>query len=583
MSGRVVGLDIGRYSVKAVVLNAKFRRWEVVEFAEELVELPVVQAPEANDAETAPVPLEDAPALDTLGRGAMAALDRLRQRGVLTADAVVTALPRDSVYFTQLVLPFSNPAQIADILPPQLDGKLPEEVDDLLLDFSVGGAASQGGFHVLAAATRPAGVAGMLAALGAHAVDPKVVDLSPFPLLTASRALGLGTEGSVAYVDIGWRETGVVIARGDQVQFARVIAGGGETLTEALADTFSLPLPRAREGKHREGFIDAGLPDSASPTGNDGYDAANACRNAVKPIVKRLRNTLQAHLGEAGEGVTSIVIAGSTARLPGLAEYIGQSLGIPCTAFGLEGAPGAAAVAGLAEDGARFATALGLALRAVSGTTGSRFNFRKGPFAYGGNYEFVRAQMVPMAIGIGAIVAATGLWIAGQFVLLRSERATLDEALATVTAEVFGEPVTDPRTITTRLTSIEGGPTLHASRSAFDLFVDAANVLGDLQDQGRELTAKSIDVDFTRFLFRMEGEAQNAETVDELQQELGGVECFGEVTRNDLTAIPGGTGFRFGLQAPIDCDRADAGAVADAASDGTGSSAAARAPGGGRR
>lgn len=572
MPGRIIGLDIGHYSVKVVVLSVSFRHWEVIEAAEELIEPGVdPSVPRSEDgleATTAPPPEgSERDRLDFLSAGALAAIGRLGQRGLLEGDAIITALPRDAAYLTHVSLPFDNPAQIAEVLPLQLDGRLPEDVEDLLLDFMVGGRVSESN-QVFAAAVSPAHIATIIATLSQVGAEPRIVDLSPFPLLTAACSNTDTADEVAAYVDLGWRETGVVVARKSTIRYVRVFAGGGELITDALAETFGLEPAVARLGKHREGFIDAGQPESSATTGNDAADTANACRNAVKPLIKRLRTTLQATLGETGDVVNVLYLSGATAQLPGLAEYIAQSLGVRTEVL-LPNAPGVATNAEFANNQARYASALGLALRGVPGTTGSRFNFRKGPFAFSGNYEFLRARAGALGVAAAAIVAASLIFGFGRFAQLRAERKALDAALATVTAEIFGEAIAEPRSIRTRLASATGGPVLHPSRSAFDVFVNAANVVGDMQDQQREVTARTVDVDFSRFIFRIDGEAANAETVDQLQRDLDSLECLGTIVRNDLSQAPGGSGFRYALQAPIDCGNPASGVAASSGAAGS--------------
>ncbi len=564
MPGRIVGLDIGLDTVKAVLLSSTFRGWELLAVGEERIEGGGEH--EGLEATTAPVgPRDEAgepsepegstaavPELLAISEAVSGAVGRLRARGLLDGDAVFTALPRDAVYLAQVALPFGAPARVADVLPLELDGKLPVEVEDLLLDFIVGPQGSAG-FPVFVAGARPEHIAGMLGMLGEHGVEPRGLDLSPFPVVNAARAAGMiPGDGATAVLDIGARETGIVVVRGDAPEYARSVAGGGEAITEALAKTFGLDHATARAGKHREAFIDAGLPELEGPSGDDATDAANACREAIKPLVLRIRQSLLAHSREAAP-VERVVLAGSTARIPGLAEYVSQSLGVPVLVLRVD-VPQTATLSGFADESVRFAQALGLALQGVAGSSAVRFNFRRGPFAFTGSYEFLRQRAGALVLGVGAVAAAAAVLLAGQYALLRAERRALDGALNEVTRDVFGRGTADPRAVALELASAGGRLELHPERSSFDIFVDVANVIGDLQDQQREVKARSLDVDLSRFLFRLDGEASNAETVDELEQQLEDIDCLGTVTRNDLSAVPGGTGFRFGLQGAIDCD-----------------------------
>lgn len=563
MASRVTGLEIGAHSVRAVVLETGFRGFELVEVAEEVIVEPEVEAPpptdgEDGDAEATPL---DEPMPLGLTEGTRAAIERLADRGLLESDSVVTALPRDAVYLTEIELPFANPNQIRPILAPQLDGRLPEETDELLFDLMVGGEAAAGGHVIHVAATRPERIAIFLGELQAVGIDPRVLDLAPMPVFTTSRLEQPEVTERVALVDIGAETTGLVVRYGEHVETVSVVGGGGEAITRALAATFDIDEATARAGKHREGFIDAGMPELAESSGDDRADTANACRRAMKPLVRRLRTTLHAHMTRIGAPVDRIELHGGTAALPGLAAYIEQSLGVPTTVYRAQHET-LVALDGFEDVSHRFSAALGLALRAAPNTVGSRFDFRVGPFAFRGSYEHLQARLPELGIGTAAILAAALLLFFGRVAMLKAEQRQLDTALETVTTEMFGEAYTDPRSIQTQLMLAGAGPSLHPERSAHDHFVNLANVIGDMQDFGGEIRATTMEVDLGRYIFRLEGNAGSAEDVDELQTMLDEIDCLTDIERNDLSRDRD-SGFRFSVQGAIDCS-----APADVAAEG---------------
>jgi hypothetical protein len=224
---------------------------------------------------------------------------------------------------------------------------------------------------------------------------------------------------------------------------------------------------------------------------------------------------------------------------------------VPTTSFRAQ-AETTASLDGFAEISHRFGGALGLALRAAPNTAGSRFDFRTGPFAFRGSYEHLQARLPELGIGFAAILVAALLLFFGRVAMLKAEQGQLDEALTTVTTEMFGEAITDTRTIQNQLLLAGAGPSLHPDRSAFDHFVDLANVVGDMQDFGGELEATTVEVDLGRFIFRLEGRSGTAETVDELQTMLDERDCLTAIERNDLSRDRE-SGFRFAIQGAIDC------------------------------
>lgn len=575
---RVVGLDIGALTVKAVVLEVGLRTWELVEAVEEAILFPApepVVPPEAEAAsagesgahETPPADADEAApesapspdeVLPTLGAPTLEAIARLHARGIFEGDAVYTGLAPDSALLTRLTLPFSADKEIAPVLAPQLEGRLPADVDDLLLDFMRGGQLESREYVVYVAGIEPATMALLLAELNDVGVDPKVVDVAPFPLLTAARALlPEAPTGPIAVVDIGADATGVAIFDALDLQYARTFSGGGERITNALADMFSLDAPTARAGKHREGFIDDQTPENEGPTGQDAIDISNACRTAVKPLIRQLRRTLHAHASEWNTGIERVYLCGGSVALPGLAQYIGQSLGVE-TMLLPTAVPSTSSVPEFATEGPRFATALGLALRGVSGIKGSSMNARVGPFTFKGTYEYVR-QRVPQMIAGAAILAVLSLaFVFGRIAVANAELRALDDALTEATMSVFGTEMTSPNDIASRFRLGGTRPAFIPDVSAYGLFVTASNTIGETLDLGYTVAATDIEIDLERRIFRMQGTADSAESVDTFETQLATHTCFREIERNDLSQVARGEGFEFSVQGIIQCTDAPA-------------------------
>lgn len=577
---RVVGLDIGRSNVRAVVLELNLRAYTLLEAVEEPITEPATGGsasgpvdPAGSDAgaearpddqqsnverEEIPPEWEDtepgAPQTTGLTVGQREAVARIAARGLMDVDAIFVALPSDDALLARVSLPFGSAREIEAVIAPQLEGRVPGEVEDFLIDFMRGDRAPSGEFVVYAAAVEPDRVASLLADLERTGVDPKGIDVPPFPLLGAAHALveTLPT-GPVAVVDIGSDVTGVAIFAGDALQYARSFPGGGERVTDALAAMFSLEPDAAREGKHREGFIDLEIPASDAPSGDDGRDVAAACRSGAEAWARQLRRTLHAHATEWGAGVETIYLCGGGAQLPGLPELVTESLGVQATVIPAN-APFAANVPEFQQLAPRFATALGLALRGTSVQGASSFNVRKGEFAYRGSHENLRRRLPQVAIGV-VVLCVLGIAMAlGRVAMLSAESEALDSALAELSEAVLGEAVTDPGDIQRQLRLGSVRPSFIPERSAYALFAEVSQTVGGTLDLGYDIRAQSVEVDLERRIFRVEGEADSAESVDTFQSELAARECFHSIERDDLSQRRDSEVFSFSVQGVIDCD-----------------------------
>ena len=552
---RVVGLDIGRFTVKAVVLETSLRSFELIEVVEEAIAPEPVEEPPPAPVEGEEV--EDAPEveLDPVEKygfnvQTLDALRALGDRGVFEVDAIYASLRHGDAMLTRVSLPFGTKREIGAVLAPQLEGKLPVEVDEVLLDCIAGGRQPNGEFAVYAAAVEPPRLAVMLAQLAEVGIDPKVLDIQPFALLSVGRAMAPESSRPVAVVDLGADQTGIVVYQGSNLQYARTFSGGGERFTAALADVFGLDFATAREGKHREGFIDVGTSESDGATGHDATDISSACRRAAKPLVRQLRRTLHAHATEWGTGVEHVYVTGGASMLPGLVEYVAQSLGVNASPLSFA-RPEVEAVHGFAEVGNKFSTAFGLALRGVASVDGSQLDARIGPFAFKGSYEHVRARLPQMVGALAVLILLSFTFALGRVVMLKSEAAALDAALAESTRPLFGEEETDGDRISRRFRLEAIPPPFLPTTSGYEVWSQIGNAFIETDNLGYSVVAGAFEVDMERRVYRVEGTADSAESVDTFEAQLGAIECVASVNRNEMSAS--GDAFEFTINGAIGC------------------------------
>ena len=105
---RVLGLDLGSYSVKAVVLETNLRGYSTRAFAS-------VRTGEGAG-----------PLVDRI----RAALPELFSKGPFAADAVVVSLPGPSLATHQLLMPFSDPKKIEAALAFEVESQLPFDLSE---------------------------------------------------------------------------------------------------------------------------------------------------------------------------------------------------------------------------------------------------------------------------------------------------------------------------------------------------------------------------------------------------------------------------------------------------------------------
>lgn len=310
MASRIVGLDIGRDTLRAVeVENADKARPVAVRYAEIGLPSDSVRSGEVREVNTV-----------------AAAISRLWKSGGFKTKNVVLGMGNQRVLARDLTVPRMGLTEIRESLPFQVQEMLPVPVNEALLDFY---PISEGmGEHgpvvngLLIAAIKESVLANVNAVRQAG-LTPVHVDLIPFAL-TRVLVRGPLARGTVALIDIGASTTNVVIATGGVPQFVRMIPAGGEDLTRALVNSLELSPQQAEGLKRQRGLAPATGASEAERR------AADVIRESAGELLNSLRNTINYFANtRPNEPLQGIVLSGGGARLAGLPQALGDLARIP--------------------------------------------------------------------------------------------------------------------------------------------------------------------------------------------------------------------------------------------------------------
>ncbi len=518
---RVLGLDLGSYSVKAVVLETNLRGYTTRGFA-------------AVRCGTGEGPLVDR---------IRAALPDLFAKGPFTADSVVVALPGPSVASHQLVMPFSDPKKIEAALAFEVESQLPFDLSEAVWDYQVA-STDEKGTQLMVGVVKKAELAALLASLKEARVEPRIVTHPGLVYQSLLAALPAGQlpenpQGAVAIVDIGHERVCVAIGRpGQGIEHARTFTGGGAALTRALATEFKIPLPEAEKWKEEHGAVG----DAA--VGPDAERAAGAFLRGMQPLLRELRPTLKSYTAKTHRTVEKVFICGGTSQLAGLDEQLHRDLGVPVQRLSLPDETNDA----IGPNGATAAQAFALALRGqASGARAPRFNLRRGDLAFKSDFDFMRekvGQLVTFSLILLVLLIAGG--VVRNTVLERREKQ-VDQQLCDVTQRVLG---TCERNFDKALNMLRGKESPAAvvpRRSAVNLLAElTSRIPADIP-----VTMEQIVVDLDRIGVRCE--ANSSKQMEDLIAALKTFKCFKEVKEGKIEKSKDGTKVNFRLDVQVSC------------------------------
>ncbi|MBS2029039.1 MAG: pilus assembly protein PilM [Deltaproteobacteria bacterium] len=491
---RILGLDLGSYSVKALLVEANFRSSAVKRFAEVRLQ-----------------PGDRAAAIK-------AALEHLAQDKGLAADQVAVNTPGLGAAVQVLTLPFNNEKQIEQTLPFEVEGQMLFDLEDIAYDYQAMAGATAQKSDLLVGAMRKDELRALLEQLQGFGVEPRVVTL-PSLVYTTLLSTGLHAPSEVhAIVDLGHSRISVALGTAlGGCELARSFAGGGADLTRAIGADFKVGPDEAQTWKEKYADL-----TERTRTGDD-LAAYNALLRGLQPVVRELRQTFRANQARFRHPVQRVHLCGGTARIPGLAELLSRELGVPTQLWHppaeLTGAVAQAEVPVAAQSWA-------LAQRAQLGPAGNkatRFNLRRGDFAFKSDFEFVKEKMGRLGAFAAVLLLLGGVQGFARLHALDAREKVLDDKLFEVTQKVLSKGQRDFTVALSMLREHNAPAASLPTVSAVELLAETANHIPS------DNSAKLNEVEISLSRMRLRGTVDSYEALDKLSNALKSYKCFSAI------------------------------------------------------
>lgn len=560
---RIVGLDVGSYTVKVVYLEPK-GDLSVLGFERELVAVPPaaeqgpppVPAGDEQEFDDAPTAVQEAPSddEDTIPQGEVLpedegagdetagqtpdeieietmppwqrAVRRLAARGALDGEVVSTFIPDSKGLTVQLDVPFEEKAQVLSVLPHLLMDRLPVAQDEIVWDFQTYPAADAEaeGAHAIVGYAQNTDVEETLERLSEVGVDPAILGIPELFLAQYGvHANGGPQQEPVAFVDLGHETTRVVVVRGWDVVLARTIGAGGRQITEALAETFAQPFEEAEQTKHQYAAI---LDEGAAPNPQM-QRLSETVQQGLRPVVRDLRRTFQGLFARRRIELDRVLICGGTSQIKNIEKYLSNELGIAVRRLTVAGT-------GLIEPADQAVAPMALAAGLVQQSEAARsrvVNLRTGRFAYRGRSSYLRRQLGLLAAAVAALMVVLGITLWVQKASHEAQRDAMKTALEEQTKALLGKELTSKSAIQTAMMGEDtGGSGVVPKMSAYQLLYELVHATS----KDIELELDRIEVDADRNLVQIYGETTDAQAVDKLVSDLEKIECLKEIKKDKL-------------------------------------------------
>ncbi|HPM41406.1 MAG TPA: pilus assembly protein PilM [bacterium] len=378
MPHRILGIDVGSYSVKVALIERTFKSFAFTEFYERKIQYNELLSPEESAA---------------------IAIQGLVDDHNLSWDTACAGFPAQRVTSRLLTFPFGSAKKIDQTVQFEIESYMPFPVDDVVVDYVVVWSTKDAS-RVMVVYVQKKDLVRELTMLGTVGVDPRFVCVEGIDQVGLVNLGMVPPEGAYAIIDAGHEKCTVTICRGRKLGYTRAISLAGRAITAAIAGRLSVPLDEAERMKIEMGHLPlAGEEEAADELTRE---VTAAIKGVVDEFLLHLRQTFFTYHETEDVPVEGVYLSGGTSRLPGLDRYLSDALKLNvtflnCSDFHFTRLDRADAHRHVIPQ------ALALALRGTAGS-GADVNLRSGEFAFKGDVEQFGGSVRKVGIVLGLIV-----------------------------------------------------------------------------------------------------------------------------------------------------------------------------------
>lgn len=376
---RILGIDLGSTSVKAVELDSAFGRYEIRDYYEQKVES---------------------------GTSALQALARLLESLPKSPDRIAMALPTRRVTFRNLKLPTRDRKAIQTGVAFELEDELPFTLDKAVFDYSVVAQSKQGTeLHVSATLKQHLGES--LSQWQEAGADPDVVTTEAWAYRNLVNRLVPRSEQEqpILLADLGHERSVLYIHWHGAPVMAREISWGGRDLTDAIARKYALAPEQAETAKLDHGFVVS--EDQKAEITPEQNEFSDTLMEPLQELISHLKQIEFTCKNLTHQGLSRIYLAGGTVQLPGLIRVLEEHAMLPVRQIRALSSVAASGVTYSDHTDAVFGLAASLALGMVGPERGALTNFRKDEFAKVGRARGLNLENLRRPLLAGAAVTAS--------------------------------------------------------------------------------------------------------------------------------------------------------------------------------
>jgi len=341
MSKVLLGLDIGSHTIKAVQLSRDKNNSTLL--AAGFIATPTKTSITATTSEE-----------QVLGNS----ISRLVHDMKTSTREVCASLPTSQVVTRIIEVPTMSEAELDSSIKWEAEQYIPWQLSKVKIDYSIIEKPETGGqMKVLLAAAPITLIEKYMKIITNAGLTPIALETE---VLATSRCLGINypTLKTLLFTTIGATSTEIGLLHNGVLIYSKTMPIGGNTLTRAISEELGFEVPQAEEYKKTYGLEEDKLEGKI----------AKIISPYMTNIIEEMEKTIAYCKNQfPGEEITTSIVSGGTARLPGLVlaitKYLGLDSQIVNPFLNISVDPNVLPI--VSPDSPIYTTALGLALKEI--------------------------------------------------------------------------------------------------------------------------------------------------------------------------------------------------------------------------
>jgi general secretion pathway protein L len=400
---RIVGIDWGTSSIKAVEIDSAFGRYEIHDYRE----------------------IEVAPGTEPAAAAAQL-VSSLSQK----PHRMIVAMPSSQITTRNLHLPTRDRKAIQSGVLFQLEDELPFSIEDMALDSSILlQSGQQSDVHV--ATTLKKHLAAQIQKWGEIDVDPDVITTEGWAFRTLINRTVSPTiqEKPLLLVYVGAKTTLLYLHWRGFPMVCREIRWGGDTLTRILVDRLGLSPEQAERVKRNPAVLQETHPQSLVQIVSDG----------LEDIQREIKHMDLVCKGMAQQNLNAIYITGGGSLIEGLPAALESRIGLSVERIRPLSSLSPSGVTFAETSDAKMGLAAALAMSLVGADRNLAINLRRGEFSKTSRGREINLQSLKKPLAAAGMVAASFfISMAVQSSMLQKRLEDKDAQLKRAMSGFFG-------------------------------------------------------------------------------------------------------------------------------------------------